>query len=186
MPTFGSNIHLLSHEGAYLRHVHFRPEADTYSWGKGLRQHENFPLLGLCLDKKAYEYFADSIPAPLYNFLVERNSVVETRFSAYQRSSLDIISVETAEYLRVALDSLIPPSTEGHAIFDLAGMPMVGGLLGKFSYRDPVSLCKSFSHSMIYVAECDEDIVSWKTVENLKVRNGNTSHEETKFYIPLN
>ena len=186
MPTFGSNIHLLAYEGAHLRHVHFHPEASTYSWGPGLRQPGNFPLLGLCLDKNAYEYFAGSIPTPIYNHLVERNNTVETRFTAYRRSSLDIVTVETAEMLGITVDSMISPSREGRAIFDLADMPLVGGILGKFSYRDPVTLSKSFSNSMIYVAECDEDIVSWKTAETLKIRHGNTFQEETKLYIPMN
>ena len=39
---------------------------------------------------------------------------------------------------------------------------------------------------MVYVAECDEDIVSWKTVQTLNIRHGNTFQEETKFYIPMN
>ena len=186
MPTFGSNIHLLSHEGSYLRHVHFHPEADTYSWGRGLRQPGNSPLLGLCLDKNAYEYFAGSIPTPIYNYLVERGSVVETRFTTSQRSSLDIITVETAEMLGITTNSMISPSREGRAIFDLADMPLVGAILGKFSYRDPVTLSKSFSNSMVYVAECDEDILSWNTAESLKIRHGNTYQEPSKLYIPLN
>ena len=182
MPSFGSNIIIL--DG--LQHVHFHEEASTYSWGPGLRQPGNFPRLGLCLDKNAYEHFEGSVPAPVYNHLVERNNVVETRFTAYRRSTLDIITTETAEMLGITVDSLIPSSRAGRAIFEVAEMPLLGGLLGKWSYRDPVTLSKSYSHSMVYVAECDEDIVSWMTVQKLNVRHGNTLQEQTAFYIPMN
>ena len=186
MPSFGSEHHLLSHEGSYLRHVHFHPEADTYTWGRGLRHQGNFPLLGLSLDKEAYEYFKGSVPIPVYNYLVEKDSTVMTRFTAYRRSDLDIITEETAEMLGLTTESMISPSQEGKNIFNLADMQLIGGVLGKFSYRDPVTLSQSFSHSMIYVAECDEDIVSWSTAATLNIRYGNTCQETTKLYIPLN
>ena len=187
MPYFDSKFHLLSHENSYLRHVHFHPEADTYTWGRGLRYQGNFPLLGLCLDKQAYQYFKGSVPIPVYNYLVEKDSMVMTRFSAYHRSDLDIITVETAEMLGLTTASMISPSQEGRNIFRLADMELVGGVLGKFSYRNPVTLTQTFSHAMIYVAECDEDIVSWRTADNLQLQYGsNTCQEPTKLYLPQN
>ena len=186
MPSFASSVNLLSHEGSYLRHVHFQPEADTYSWGRGLRHPGNFPLLGLCLDKRAYEYFRGQIPTPIYNYLVDRDSTVWTRFTATQRSSLNIVTVETAEMLGLTIGSMISPSREGTEIFNLADMQLKGGVFGKFAYRDPVTLSQTFSHSMIYVAECDEDVVSWDTADALNIRYNNTCQETTKLYIPQN
>merc|ERR1712127_123233 len=143
-----------------------------YTWGRGLRYQGNFPLLGLCLDKQAYQYFRGSVPIPVYNYLVEKDSMVTTRFSANHRSDLDVITVETAELLGLTTASMISPSQEGRNIFRLADMELVGGVLGKFSYRNPVTLTQTFSHSMIYVAECDEDIVSWRTADNLQLQYG--------------
>ena len=182
MPSFGAQINLL--EG--LRHVHFHPEARTYSWGPGLRQPGPFPLLGLCLDERAYDYFSGSVPAPNYNYLVQRNNIVETHFTAYTRSTLDIITTTTAEMLGITEDSFIPSSRAGRAIFEVAEMPLLGGILGKWSYRDPVTQVTTYSHSMVYVAECDEDHVSWSTVQKLKVRHENTLRGLSAIYIPMN
>ena len=111
---------------------------------------------------------------------------VETYYYTYTNSSLDIITVDTANRLSVLQSSLIQPSRMGLVLFEVSEMPLKGALLAKWGYIDPITQSATSTSSLVYVADCEHNHVSTSTVEALRVRKDNTLGTMLPLYVPMN
>ena len=180
MPIFGAHENL-SQE---IRHVHYDAEEDT--WVPGLLEPRPLLLLSLKVDRAAYSFFRNIVTRPNWNRMVPRGNEVETFFHSYTRSSLDIVTTSTAALLGIRLDSLIPPSDAGMAIFNIARMPLRGTFFGKWTYDDPISRVNRYHHSVVFVADATDDHVSVATAQSLEVRKESTFTRAVTIFIPQN
>ena len=178
MPVFGAHEHLTN-----IHHIHHDAEKDE--WAVGLHAPRPYLLLGLTVDRPAYNAFRASVPRPNWNRMVPRGQKIETFFHV-TNSSLDIVTPSTATQLGIRLDSLIPPADAGTRIFRGAGMPLVGSFFGRYTYDDPVSRELRYHRSIIYVAEASDDHVSLATMHALKVHRESTFSRAVTLFIPQN
>ena len=179
MPVFGAHEHLTN-----IHHAHHDAEKDE--WAVGLHAPRPYLLLGLTVDQLAYVTFRDSVPRLNWNRRVPRGQRIETFFTAYSNSSLDIVTPSTALKLGIRLDSLIPPAEAGTTLFNLARMPLVGSFFGKYSYDDPVTRELRYHRSITFVAEASEDHISLATMHALKVHRESTFSRTVTLFIPQN
>ena len=179
MPVFGAHEHL-----SELRHMHYDAVEET--WATGLMEPMPLLLLGLTVDTTAYHTFRHAVPRPTWNRQVPRGHEIETFFHTYSRSSIDIISTSTASMLGIRVESLIPPSEAGVTLFNLARMPLKGSFFARWSYDDPVTRVIRCHHSVVYVAQANDDHVSLATVASLMVRRESTFSRAVTLFIPQN
>ena len=179
MPVFGAHEHL-----SEIRHMHY--DAAEEVWATGLLEPMPLLLLGLTVDRAAYHTFRHAVPRPTWNRRVPRGHQIETFFHTYTRSSLDIVTTSTASTLGITMDSLIPPSDAGVTLFNLALMPLKGSFFGKWTYDDPVTRVTRCHHSVVFVAEGNDDHISVATAASLEVRRESTFSRAVTLYIPQN
>ena len=179
MPVFGGHEHLTD-----IRHIHYDPEAEV--WATGLIEPRPLLLLGLTVNREAYQTFRNVVPRPNWNRRVPRGHGIETFFHTYTRSNLDIVTCSTASALGIRLDSLIPPSDAGVTLFNLAMMPLRGSFFARWSYDDPVTRVIRCHNSVVYVAEASDDHVSLGTMHSLMIRRESTFSRAVTLYIPQN
>ena len=140
----------------------------------------------ISIDQDAYVFFEGSVPRLRLNRRVPRGQRLQTFFTAYRNSSIDIVTTSTALSIGLRLDNLIQPAPAGTRHFNAAGMPLVGSFFGKYEYEHPVSREVKYHKSLIYVAEASEDIVSLATMHALQVHRESTFSRVATLSIPKN
>ena len=179
MPVFGAHENLTD-----IHHIHYSAAEET--WAVGLLEPRPLLLLGLTVDRAAYHTFRHTVPRPTWNRSVPRGYKIETFFHAHTRSSLDIVTTDTASKLGIHLDSLILPSDAGMTLFNLAMMPLVGAFFAKWTYDDPVTRVLRYHHSVTFVAQASDDHISLATMRALMVRSESTFSRAVTLFIPQN
>ena len=180
MPIFGAHENL-SQE---IRHMHY--DAAEELWATGLLEPRPLLLLSLTVDRAAYSTFRHVVRRPTWNRRVPRGHEIETFFHSYTRSSLDIVTTSTASLLGINLHSLIPPSDAGVTLFNIARMPLKGTFFAKWTYNDPITRVNRYHHSVVFVAEANDDHVSVATAQSLEVRRESTFSRAVALFIPEN
>ena len=167
-----------------MTHVHIDPIEDT--WAVGLNQPPPYVKLSMKLDEEAYHTFRHTVPRPRNNYMYVPGEPVETYFYTYTNSSLDVITVDTANRLSILQSSLIQPSAAGLVLFEVSEMPLKGALLAEWGYIDPITQSATSTSSLVYIADCEDNHVSTSTMEALGVRKDNSLGTMLPLYLPMN
>ena len=179
MPVFGAHEHLTD-----IHHAHH--DAEKGEWAVGLHAPRPHLLVGLTVDQDAYVTFENSVPRLKWNRRVPRGQKLETFFTTYSHSSINIVTTSTALDIGLRLDSLIPPLPAGTRLFNSARMPLVGSFFGKYEYDDPVTRELRYHRSITFVAQASENHVSLATMHALKVHRESTFSRAATLFIPQN
>ena len=140
----------------------------------------------ISVDQDAYDLFEGSVPRLKWNQRIPRGQRVETFFTAWGNSSVDIVTTSTARSIGLRLDALIPPAPAGIRHFGTAGMPLVGSFFGRFDYEHTVTREIKSHRSLIYVAEASNNHVSLATMHALQVYRESTFSRVATLSIPEN
>ena len=179
MPVFGAHEHLTA-----IHHIHH--DAEKNEWVIGLNAPMPHLLAIITIDQDAYVSFEGSVPRLKWNRRVPRGQKLETFFTAFSHSSIDIVTTSTALNIGLRLDSLIPPAPAGTRHFNAARMPLVGSFFGRYEYENPITREIKYHRSIIYVAQANENHVSLATMHALQVHRESTFSRVATLSIPEN